>query len=283
MTFGTEDVQSTEIRDTVAKFDVCSTPGHVGGNRDRTALPCTGHNLGFLPVILCVEHIVRNLFPFQHPAQEFRCLDARSADKDRLALGIASLDFVDSRAVFLSARFINAIVVVIANHWTIRWDDDNVQFVDVVELVRLGFGSASHSRQFVVETEVVLNSDRSECLSFAIDLDPFFCLDGLMQTIAPATSRHLSPGVLIDDEDLIFLDDVIDIFLEQAVSAKELGNIVYPFGLAVTVLLAQPFGLVLARLIQLRIQVDIGEFGDQDSGMSGPFRKDLNPDAARRW
>ena len=56
------------IRHTIAKFDVCPPPGHIGGNRDRTALPGPGHNLGFLAMILCVKHIVRNLLPFQHPA-----------------------------------------------------------------------------------------------------------------------------------------------------------------------------------------------------------------------
>ena len=69
--------------------------------------------------------------------------------------------------------------------------------------------------------------------------------------------------MLIHDDHLVFLNDVIDVFLEQAVSAQELGNIVDTLGLAVTVLLAQPFGLIFTRLIQLRIQVNFGEFSNQ--------------------
>ena len=49
-----------------------------------------------------------------------------------------------------------------------------------MELIRLGFGGASHSRQLMVEAEVVLNGDRGECLSFPINLNPFLCFNGLM-------------------------------------------------------------------------------------------------------
>ena len=114
--------------------------------------------------------------------------------------------------------------------------DGDVELVDVVELVRFGFGRAGHARELLVEPEVILNRDRREGLRFAVDLHAFLRFDRLVQPIAPAAARHLAAGVFVDDDDLVFLDDVLHVLLEEAVGAEELRDVVNPLGLRVAML-----------------------------------------------
>ena len=41
-----------------------------------------------------------------------------------------------------------------------------------------------------------------------------------MQTIGPATARHGTVGVLIDDDDFVLLDDVVDVAFKQGMGAQ---------------------------------------------------------------
>ena len=50
-------MQAAEVGHAVAEFDVDAAAGHVGRDRDRTVLPRVLDDLGFLLVILRVEHV----------------------------------------------------------------------------------------------------------------------------------------------------------------------------------------------------------------------------------
>ena len=45
-----------------------------------------------------------------------------------------------------------------------------------------------------------------------------------MQTVAPAASRHFTARILVDDDDLAFLDDVFHVFFVNAVGLQQLGG-----------------------------------------------------------
>ena len=75
---------------------------------------------------------------------------------------------------------------------------------------------------FVIKAEIILNRDRGERLRFALDRDAFLGFDRLVQTIAPAAARHQTAGVFIDDDDLVFLDDVLHVLLIKAVGLEQL-------------------------------------------------------------
>ena len=139
----------------------------------------------------------------------------------------------------------------------------HVQFVNVVKLGRFGFGGAGHAGELLVKPEIILNRDRRQGLRLAIDLHAFLGFDRLVQTIAPAAARHFAAGVFVDDDDLVFLDDVLDVFLEKAVGAQQLRDVVDPLGLRVAMLLALGLLLVLLLVGQRRIEIDLGEFADQ--------------------
>ena len=158
---------------------------------------------------------------------------------------VALADFVDHRVVFFAARFVDAVVRILPRNRPIRRDDGDIEFVDVVEFVRLGFRGAGHAREFVIEAEIILDRDRGEGLRLAIDLHAFLRFDRLVQTIAPAAARHFAAGVFIDDDDFVFLDDISDVLLEEAIGAEQLRDVVDLLGLLVAMLLALGLQLVL--------------------------------------
>ena len=91
-----------------------------------------------------------------------------------------------------------------------------------MEFVGFGFGGAGHAGEFFVHAEVVLDGDGGEGLGFAFDFDALFGFDGLMEAVAPAASGHEASGVFVDDDDLVVLDNVVDVFLVDGVGADEL-------------------------------------------------------------
>ena len=151
---------------------------------------------------------------------------------------MAILDLVDDRVVFLAARLVDAVVRILAGDRPVRRDDVDVEFVDVVELGGFRLRGAGHARQLLIEPEIILDRDRRERLRLAIDLHAFLRLDRLVQAIAPAAARHFAAGVFVDDDDLVFLDDVLHVLLEEAVGAQQLRDVVNALGLRVAMLLA---------------------------------------------
>ena len=160
---------------------------------------------------------------------------------------MAILDLVNDCVEFLAARLVDAVVVILARDRSIRRDDEHVEFVDVVKLVRFGLRGAGHAGELVIKPEIILNRDRGERLRFAIDLHAFLGFDGLMQSVAPAAARHQAAGEFVDDDDFVFLDHVLHIFFEEAVGAEQLRDVVNALGLRVAVLL--PFGFLLFLLV----------------------------------
>ena len=68
--FGAKNIQAAEFCHPFAQLDVRPTARHIGGDRDRVLLPCTGDDLGLLAVVLGIENTVRNLLALEHAAQQ---------------------------------------------------------------------------------------------------------------------------------------------------------------------------------------------------------------------
>ena len=135
---------------------------------------------------------------------------------------------------------------IFARHRPVRRDHVDVEFVDVVELGGFGFRGAGHAGELLIEPEIILDRDRRERLRLAIDLHAFLRFHRLVQAIAPAAARHFAAGVFVDNDDLVFLDDVLHVFLEEAVGAQQLRDVVNPLGLRVAMLLALRFSASLS-------------------------------------
>ena len=102
----------------------------------------------------------------------------------------------------------------------VRRDDDRLEAVDLLELVRFGVRRAGHAGELPVHAEVVLERDRRERLVLVLDLDAFLRFDRLVQAVGPAPARHQAAGELVDDDDLAVLHDVVLVAVEQRVRAQ---------------------------------------------------------------
>ncbi len=105
-------------------------------------------------------------------------------------------------------------------------DYDHVQAVDLFEFKGFGIGCTGHAGELVINTEVILESGTGQGLAFGLDANAFFGFDGLVVTLTPATTRHGTTGVFVNDDDLVTLHDVLHIFLEDDVRTHRGVNVV---------------------------------------------------------
>ena len=126
--------------------------------------------------------------------------------------------------VFLPSGLENDVVLIQADIRLVGRDDHHVQIVDVLEFVGLGFSCSGHSRQLLVEPEIVLQGNGGERLGFLFNLHPFLGLNSLVQTVRPAPPGHDPAGIFVDNHHLAFLHDIFHIALIQAVGAEQLSD-----------------------------------------------------------
>ena len=263
MPLGAQDEKSAQLGDAFTELNVSSAAGHVRRDGDGSTHTGARDDLGLLHVELGVQHGVGNMFALEHAAQDFGSLDAGGTDKDRLATAVGGLDLLDGGGHLLAARLVDAVVLVETGDGAVRRDDGDIESVDVVKFVRLSLGCSGHTSELLVETEVVLDGDRRHRLGLAVDLDPFLGLDGLVEPIAPAATRHLAAGEGIDNDDLVLLDDIFDILLVEAVGLQQLGNVMHPLGGVVAVLLCGGFLGGLLGIGERGVGLDVGELREE--------------------
>ena len=101
-----------------------------------------------------------------------------------------------------------------------------------MKLFRFGVGSAGHSGQFAVHAEIVLEGDGGQGLVLIFNLDPFLGLDGLMQAVRPAPSRHKTTGKLINDHYFAVFHHIIHIKLVHGMGPQSLIDMMQDFDIA---------------------------------------------------
>src|SRR5436190_11114865 len=220
------------VLDVAAEHDVGSATGHVGGDRDHARAPGLRHDLGFLGVLLGVEHRVRQLGLLQQAREQLGVLDRRRADEHRLAARVAIADVLDYRLELLARRLVDEVELVLADGRQVGRDHNGLEAVDLLELVGLGVGRPGHARELAVHAEVVLEGDRGERLVLALDRHAFLRLHRLVQAIAPAPAGHEAPRELVDDDDFgraVFarLDDVMLVAVVQVPRAQSRVHVVH--------------------------------------------------------
>jgi hypothetical protein len=147
------------LLDVAAEHDVGAAAGHVGRDRDHAGPPGLRHDLGFLRVLLGVQHLVRQLVLVEQAGDQLRVLDRRGAHQHRLAALVAVADVVDDCLVLLACGLVDEIEVVLADRRLVGRDHHGFKTVDLLELVGLGVGGTGHARQLAVHAEVVLERD----------------------------------------------------------------------------------------------------------------------------
>ena len=165
---------------------------------------------------LGVEDDVADAFALEDFAEEFGFFDAGGADEDGLLLSVEAGDLVGDGEVFFLRGAVDDVGVLDALHLAVGGGDDDVEFVDLVELGGFGLGGAGHAAEFLVHAEVVLEGDGGERLVFLADGDAFLGFDGLVEAVGPTTAGHKAAGEFVDDDDLALFNDVFDVaFVER--------------------------------------------------------------------
>ena len=185
---GTDDRQTSGGFHLRRQLDVGTAARHVGGDGHLAGLARLGDDLCLELVLFRVQDVVFDAAQFQHAAQQFRNLDRGGTDQHRTALLDQFIDLFDHRRIFLAFGAVNQVVLVVADDRTVGRDDYDVQFVNVPELTRFGFGRTGHTAELVVHAEVVLQRNGRECLRGSFDFNAFFGFDGLVQAVRIAAS-----------------------------------------------------------------------------------------------
>ncbi|MNS79883.1 hypothetical protein D3C72_1135470 [compost metagenome] len=210
-----------------AQHDVGTTTRHVCGDGNRSRITRLRNDIGLFGVEFSVEHVVLNARFIQLVRDHFGFFDRDSTHQHRLTCSGTLADIFNDRLNFFRFGHIDQIRHIFTDHWAVRWNDNGIQFVDRAKFERFGIRGTGHARQFFIQTEVVLESDRSQRLVLVLNIDAFFRFHSLVQTIRPATALHGTASVFINDDHFAVFHDVIHIAGEQDVSAQCRSNVVH--------------------------------------------------------
>src|SRR5450756_759589 len=198
-----------------AEQNIDTSARHVGGNGNRASAACLGDDLRFFLVILGIENLMLDAKLLQIMAEPFGFLDGTCAYEDRLPFFMPGLDLAEKRVQFAALGAVDFIIRILAPHWTVRGYLEDIKSVDFLELVCFCERRSCHPGQLVIHLEKVLDRDCCQRLALLADLEPFLCLDGLVQPFRVATSIHESTRELIDNDDFRVLDDVLTVLPEE--------------------------------------------------------------------
>ena len=231
MALRTDDSETSGFLHLRRQLDIGTTTRHVGCYRHNARSARFGNDLRLLLVQLGVEDIMLDLTDIEHLAQQLGYLDGSSTDEHRTALVHHIHDLVDHGIVFLALGAINTVVHVNSGDGFVGRDDHYVQFVNIPELTCFGLCRTGHTCEFMVHTEIVLQSDRSESLGRAFYLDVLLGFHRLVESVGPPATLHNTSGLLIHDLHLAAVDDIVHIFLEKGVCFEQLVHGMHALGL----------------------------------------------------
>ena len=129
---------------------------------------------------------------------------------------------VDYGSVFGFLRFIDKIILIVADNRTICGNHHDVQLINTPELPCLGLCRTGHTGQFMVHPEIVLQGNGGKGLGCSFNLDILLCFHRLMQSVTPPTSFHHTAGLLVNNFDLAVHYDVVDVLLKHRVCLQQL-------------------------------------------------------------
>ena len=87
-----------------------------------------------------------------------------------------------------------------------------------MELGLLCLCCACHSSQLVEHAKIILDCHCGESLSLTTDLYAFFCLNCLVEPVAPSPTSHLATCEFINDHHFpVLTDDVLLILVKERV------------------------------------------------------------------
>ena len=105
-----------------------------------------------------------------------------------MSLVVESLDESDDIVEFSLLTAEQEITSIDTLDRLVCWDLYDFEGVDFVEFFFFGLRGSGHSREFAVQSEIVLERDRCECTRLLLYRDSLLGLDCLVQSIRVATT-----------------------------------------------------------------------------------------------
>ena len=198
-----------------AKHDIRTTTSHVGRHSHLARKTSLRNNAALFLMVLRVQHVVLDALTRQQLRQVLRTLHGRGTNQDRLALLHMLRNILSHSGELRLLRLINQIITVHTLVRLVRRNRHHINLVNLVQLRSLSLCSTRHAGKLVVQTEVVLQRDRSQRLVLIFDLDVFLRLDRLVHALVITTPRKDTARKGVHDHDLTLTDDVVLIALKQ--------------------------------------------------------------------
>ena len=217
MTFRADDTKSAKLGNALSQHDIRTTPRHVGGYSHSPFLACHGYDFSLFLMIFGIKNRVGNPPFFQFMAKVFRHVNGDGADKDRLSSFIKFGNIIHDRFKFFFFGFIDHIRKIMPDHGLVGGNHRNIQIVYFFELSRLGISRTGHACKFIIHSKIILKGYRGKGLIFVFYFNVFLGLKRLVKAFAVAPSWHKATGEFIHNDDFTFLDDIVNIPLEQSV------------------------------------------------------------------
>ena len=199
------------------QHNVGTAASHVGGDGDGTRAPRLDDDVRFAGMLLGVQHLVGQVFCLQQRGNDFGIFNRRGTHQHRLTTLVAFANVFDRCDVFFFRRLVHPVELIGARTGAVGWDHHRFQTINFLEFVGFGVGRARHAGKLAVEAEIVLEGDGRQRLVFRLDRHALFGLHGLVQAIAPATTRHEAAGEFIDDDNFTVLADVVLVAVVEVV------------------------------------------------------------------
>ena len=171
-------------------------------------------------MLLGVEHIVLNTLFRQQLREQFGVFNRGRAEQNRLSLRVTCLDVLNDGLIFLRHRTVDLVLLVDSDHLAMCRNNDSFKAINVLELVRFSIRRTRHAGELLVHAEVVLEGNRRHRLIFVLNAHAFLSFDGLVNTFAPATSRHQTARKFVHDDDFTVLHHILLIALEERMSLQ---------------------------------------------------------------
>ena len=146
MTLRTNNGKTTRLFHLGSELNIGTTTSHVGSNGNGAFAPCLRHNVSLSLVQFGVEHVVFDLTQREHSAKQFTNLYRSSTHKYRSPLLYEAYNLLNNGVVLLTSRLVDAVVHILAEDGAIRWNNHNIQLVDVPQFSGFCFCSTGHPR-----------------------------------------------------------------------------------------------------------------------------------------